>query len=190
MDEAAGHYPGTVVNVGSENVRLEREFEQAVRASADLAVRVAFSVLRQREDAEEVAQEAFARAYVRFHEIREPEHFRAWIVRVTWRLAIDRWRSDRRRQAREQIAPGVAAVADAEALAMAAERSATIWEAIDDLPDKLRMVIVLSALEGHDVREVARLLAIPEGTVKSRLFLARKGLAQRLTCLANGSAKP
>ncbi len=188
MDEAAGHYPGIFVNVGPD--AFEREFEEAVRAAADLAVRVAFSVLRQREDAEEVAQEAFVRAYRRFRELREPEHFRAWIVRVTWRIAIDRWRSDRRRQAREQTAIGAAAVADAEALAMAAERSATIWEAIDDLPDKLRMVIVLSALQGHDVREVARLLAIPEGTVKSRLFLARKGLAQRLKCLANGSAKP
>jgi DNA-directed RNA polymerase specialized sigma24 family protein len=47
----------------------------------------------------------------------------------------------------------------------------------------------LSAVEGHEVRDVARLLRIPEGTVKSRLFLARKGLAQRLRCLANDSAK-
>jgi DNA-directed RNA polymerase specialized sigma24 family protein len=41
----------------------------------------------------------------------------------------------------------------------------------------------LGAIHGHDVREVAQLLDVPEGTVKSRLFLARKGLAQRLQCL-------
>jgi RNA polymerase sigma-70 factor, ECF subfamily len=180
MDETAGYLPGMVVSADRD---LECEFERAVRLSADLAVRVAFSVLRQREDAEEVAQEAFARASRQFHALREPQHFRAWIVRVTWRIAIDRWRADRRREAREQHAPRVM-TASAEELAMAADRSARLWKAIDELPEKLRIVIVLSALEGHDVGEVARLLEIPEGTVKSRLFLARKGLAKRLRCLA------
>jgi len=46
-------------------------------------------------------------------------------------------------------------------------------------------VIVLCAIQGYDIREVARLLDLPEGTVKSRLFLARKDLAQRLQCLVN-----
>ena len=52
--------------------------------------------------------------------------------------------------------------------------------AVDALPEKLRVVTLLAALEGHDVRAVARLLALPEGTVKSRLHLARKALALRL----------
>ena len=60
---------------------------------------------------------------------------------------------------------------------------ARLWQAIDALPEKLRIVIVLAAIHGHDVREAAQLLGLPEGTVKSRLFLARKGLAQRLQCL-------
>jgi len=188
MDEAAG-YPGLLVTVGSDDIAIEREFEQAVQATADLAIRVAYSVLRQREDAEEVAQEAFARAYPRFRELRDPAHFRAWIVRVTWRTAIDRWRADRRRQAREQVAAGTSAGATAEQLASEAQRSDRLWRAIDELPEKLRIVIVLCALRGHDVQEVATLLGIPEGTVKSRLFLARKGLAERLRCLANDSAK-
>jgi RNA polymerase sigma-70 factor, ECF subfamily len=189
MNEAADPYPGLVVSADDDEIRLEREFEQAVRAASDLAIRVAFSVVRQREDAEDIAQEAFARAYARFRELREPARFRGWIVRVAWRLAIDRWRADRRRQAREQVvgesaAPG----ATAEELAAERQRSARLWQAIDELPGKLRLVIVLCAVQGHDVQEVARLLEIPEGTVKSRLFLARKGLAERLTCLANDSA--
>jgi RNA polymerase sigma-70 factor, ECF subfamily len=187
MDEAAGRFPGILMSVDRA---LEREFEEAVRQSSDLAVRVAFSVLRQREDAEEIAQEAFARACARFTSLREPDDFRRWIVRVTWRLAIDRWRANRRRQAREAAANSGTGVTTAEQLAVDAERSSRLWNAIDELPEKLRLVIVLSALEGHDVREVARLVGIPEGTVKSRLFLARKGLAQRLRCLANDSTKP
>jgi RNA polymerase sigma-70 factor, ECF subfamily len=65
------------------------------------------------------------------------------------------------------------------------ERAARLWQAIDQLPEKLRLAIVLSAIEGYDVREVSRLLQLPEGTVKSRLFLARKELARSLQCLAN-----
>jgi len=187
MHEAAGHYPGILVSLDGA---LEREFDLLVRETADLAVRVAFSVVRQREDAEEVAQEAFARAYRRFAELREPDRFRAWMIRVTWRLAIDRWRADRRRQKREQQARADPPAATAEALAIEAERSARLWQALDRLPEKLRIVMVLSALQGHDVREIARLLAIPEGTVRSRLFLARKELARRLRCLASDTGRP
>ena len=57
---------------------------------------------------------------------------------------------------------------------------AALWTAIDALPEKLRVVIVLASIEGHDVREVAALLRVPEGTVKSRLFLARQRLKEAL----------
>ena len=184
MNEAARSYPGILVTADDA---LERAFEQQVRRCSDLAVRVAFSVLRRREDAEEVAQEAFARAYARFRTLETPEQFRAWIVRVTWRLAIDRWRADRRRQAREHAAMPTAPEATTEEVVERDRRSSLLWAAIEALPEKLRIVIVLSALEGNDVHEVARLLGLPEGTVKSRLFLARKRLAERLKCLANDS---
>ena len=189
MNEAAGHYPGLLVSVDKDELALDREFEQAVRASSDLAVRVAFSVLRRREDAEDVAQEAFARAYVQFQKLRELPRFRGWIVRATWRLAIDRWRADRRRQTREQESIERLSAVSTEQLAVERQRSARLWQAIDELPEKLRQAIVLCAMQEHDVQDVARLLQIPEGTVKSRLFLARKALAERLTCLANDSAK-
>jgi RNA polymerase sigma-70 factor (ECF subfamily) len=70
-------------------------------------------------------------------------------------------------------------------LSLSRERATHVWRAIDGLPEKLRVVIVLCAIEGHDIREVSRLLEIPEGTVKSRLFLARKALSESLRCLKN-----
>src|SRR6266850_4248304 len=85
----------------SANEELERDFDARLVESATLAFRVAFSVLRHREDAEDVAQEAFAKAYRSFRQLRDRNRFRAWLVRMTWRLAIDQLRSDRRREARE-----------------------------------------------------------------------------------------
>lgn len=188
MQESAGRYhPGVLVSAGRS---LEREFEDRLRESSALAVRVAYSVLRQRQDAEDVAQEAFARAYSRFAAgLRDPVRFRGWIVRVSWRLAIDRWRSDRRRSAREDRAEIPARAETAEELADESRRAARLWKAIDALPEKLRIVIVLAAIEGHDVKEIGELLGIPAGTVKSRMFLARKALAEKLTCLANHSTR-
>ena len=164
---------------------LDREFEQRLRECSSLAVRVAYSVLRQKQDAEDVAQDAFARAYVKFAQLRDRDRFRAWLVRMTWRLALDRRRSDKRRLTRETVIAAEAAPHTAEDEAIAGERAARLWEAIDALPEKLRITIVLSAIEGYDVREVARVLGLPEGTVKSRLFLARKGLAESLQCLTS-----
>jgi RNA polymerase sigma factor (sigma-70 family) len=180
MNEWAGGFSGTLVSLDGV---LEREFEDRLRESTTLAFRVAYGVLRNRQDAEDVAQEAFAKAHRKFRQLRDRDRFRAWLVRMTWRLAIDRWRADRRRTIREQSVE-MPTVVTTEDVAVARERSAHLYRAIDALPEKLRVVVVLAAIEGHDLREVARLLNVPEGTVKSRLFLARKGLAESLRCLA------
>jgi RNA polymerase sigma factor (sigma-70 family) len=177
MQEYVDRLAGGLVAVEPE---LEREFEARLVESSTLAFRVAFAVLRHRQDAEDVSQEAFVKAYRNFRQLRERDRFRAWLVRMTWRLAIDRQRAERRRTVREMDhAAPVAVPSTAETLA-ARERTAQLWLAIDALPDKLRVVIVLAAMEGHDVREVARLLDLPEGTVKSRLFLARRRLKEQL----------
>jgi len=193
VDRVAGGF--AAVN----NDALEREFEARLTESSTLAFRVAYGVLRHRQDAEDVAQEAFVKAYRSFNQLRDRDRFRAWLVRLTWRLAIDRQRGDRRRAARERGSEGLrhrragaqgfspATSPVAEGFSPAAiediaerERAAHLWAAIDSLPDKLRIVIVLAGIEGHDTSEVARLLDVPQGTVKSRLFLARQRLKEQL----------
>lgn len=156
----------------------EREFADIAGESSTLAFRVAWSVLRDRADAEEIAQEALLRAHHHFRRLRERERFRAWLVRVTWRLALDRMRAARRRERRETEA-GREAIA-AAGRAKSREFYFALAEEIERLPRKLRKVMILAAVQGYDVREVARLLDIPEGTVKSRLFLARKRLMEKL----------
>ena len=163
----------------SMDAELEREFEAHLLESSTLIFRVAYSVLRHRQDAEDVAQETCVRAHRRFHQLRDRDRFRSWVVRVTWRLAMDHLRSVKRRVTREhqhmQVLPRTT-----EESAMHAERAQQLWAAIDELSEKLRIVVVLSAMDGHDIREVSRLLDLPEGTVKSRLHAARQQLKERL----------
>src|SRR5574339_647154 len=129
MHERADRLAGNFVTVDEA---LAREFEARLVESSTLAFRVAFGVLRHREDAEDVAQEAFAKAYRSFRSLRDRDRFRAWLVRMTWRLAIDRVRSNRRRNTYEQAVdepPDAGVGPDVEAR----ERHARLWEAIDRL---------------------------------------------------------
>jgi RNA polymerase sigma-70 factor (ECF subfamily) len=176
MHERADRLVGGFVGVDHD---LEREFEARLVESSTLAFRVAYSVLRHRQDAEDVAQDAFAKAYRNFRQLRDRDRFRAWLARMTWRLAIDRCRALRRHPTVELDAHDPGGPSTAETVEER-DRAEQLWRAIDALPEKLRLVIVLASIEGHDVKEVAALLGLPQGTVKSRLFSARQRLKEQL----------
>lgn len=171
----------------SEDDALGQEFEARLRDSSSLAFRVAYGVLRQRQDAEDVAQEALVRAYERMGSLRDRERFRAWLVRITWRAALDWKRAAARRGRRDRAAVAEEGPRSAEDLAMRRQHQQVVWQAVDALSEKLRLVVVLAAIEGHDLREVAALVGTSEGTVKSRLHRARKQLAESLRWLRDGT---
>ncbi len=165
-----------------------REFEERLAECGPLAYRVARGVLRNTADAEDIAQEALLRAYSKFDRLRDRNRFRAWLVRIAFRLALDRLRSGKRRELRDTLwsqperqPPG----ATAEDLAVSNEFQAHLESALAELPEKLRLVLLLAAMEGHTIDEIASMLGISTGTVKSRIFYARRQLAEKLQCHAN-----
>jgi len=167
---------------------IRREFEQRLAECGPLAYRVARGVLRNSADAEDVAQEALLRAYRRFEHLRDRNRFRAWLVRIAFRLALDRLRSAKRRELRDTLwsqpehhPPAV----NAEDLAALNEFQTHLDVALAELPKKLRLVLLLAAMEGHTIDEIASMLGISTGTVKSRIFYARRQLAEKLRCHAN-----
>jgi RNA polymerase sigma-70 factor (ECF subfamily) len=177
MQEYVHRLPDTLTEVADE---LDREFERLLVESSLLAFRVAYGVLRHREDADDVAQEAFIKAHRNFRRLRDRASFRAWLVRLTWRLALDRQRANRRRTNRDAEHSRSMPAAVSSDPAIVNERADHVWRAIDELPDKLRLPLVLAGIEGHDIREISRLLGLPEGTVKSRLFHARGRMKESL----------
>src|SRR2546429_8063949 len=80
-----------------------REFEEHLAECGPLAYPVARGVLRNSADAEDVAQEALLRAYRSFDRLRDRDRFRAWLVRISFRLGLDRLRSAKRREVRDVL---------------------------------------------------------------------------------------
>lgn len=165
---------------------LEREFQSRLVECSTLAFRVALGVLRNRTEAEDAAQEAMLRAYREFHRLRDPGSFKSWLVRIAWRSAIDHQRAGRRRMNHEQTVAtndaheSASRARSAEEVAASREFEQRLGKAMDELPEKLRMVLVMAGIEGYNAREMAVLLSLPEATVKSRIRLARARLAERL----------
>lgn len=154
------------------------DFEQQLRDCQRLVFRVAYAVLNDRADAEEVAQDVFLQAYRKLTTLSEAGKFRAWVARMSWRLAINRQRAAARTRRRETSwwrwsAPRPPSV---EKLAAEREMHSRLRAEIERLPEKLRAVLLLSAVDELDTREIAAVLEIPEGTVRSRMHLARKQL--------------
>jgi RNA polymerase sigma-70 factor (ECF subfamily) len=192
MQELVLIQPGSTLR--SESAReaaqseTRREFEERLAECGPLAYRVARSVLRNSADAEDVAQEALLRAYRSFDRLRDRNRFRAWLVRISFRIALDRLRSAKRRDQRDILWSQPAhhpPAATAEYLAASSEFQLHLDRALAELPEKLRLALLLAAMDGHTIDEISALLAIPVGTVKSRIFIARKQLAEKLRCHVN-----
>ena len=184
----AGRTVGDELEQRAAQADTRREFEERLAECGPLAYRVARGVLRNTADAEDVAQEALLRAYSKFDRLRDRNRFRAWLVRIAFRLALDRLRSGKRRELRDTLwsqperqPPGTTA----EDLAVSNEFQAHLESALAELPEKLRLVLLLAAMEGHTIDEIASMLGISTGTVKSRIFYARRQLAEKLQCHAN-----
>jgi RNA polymerase sigma-70 factor (ECF subfamily) len=150
------------------------DFERFYAAAFGRIAGQLFVVTGDLQEAEDVTQEAFARASVRWSRLRTYDLPEAWVRRVALRLATDRFRQARRRLAalrRLNPEPRVPAVS-VEALALAEELRA--------LPLAWRKAIVLHHLVGMPVEEAARTLGVPPGTVKTWLARGRRALAARL----------
>src|SRR5229473_3099688 len=192
MQELVLVQPGRTVGdeLEHEAAQADRrcEFEKHLTDCGPLAYRVARGVLRNTADAEDVAQEALLRAYRQFERLRDRNRFRAWLVRIAFRLALDRLRSGKRRQQRDTLwsqPEYQPSATNAEDLAASNEFQAHLENALAELPEKLRLVLLLAAMEGHTIDEIAAMLGISTGTVKSRIFYARRQLAEKLRCHAN-----
>lgn len=150
-----------------------------------------YGMLRNREDARDVAQDAFVKAFHRLDSFRLESSFYTWLYRIAMNLAIDLVRKRKRRPTssfEEEIATrdadgGMSELHQGAGPRKVLERKRLykrIMDAVDSLPDDQKQAILLRELEGLSYKEIADIMGIPEGTVMSRLFYARKKLQKLL----------
>lgn len=150
-----------------------------------------YGMVRNREDARDITQEVFVKAYDSLESFRLESSFYTWIYRIAMNRAIDFVRKRKRKESagfEEGIATrdgdgDIADVHHTESPSRLLERKrlyARIMDAVEKLPEDQRQAILLRELEGLSYKEIAEVMEIPEGTVMSRLYYARKKLQKLL----------
>jgi RNA polymerase sigma-70 factor (ECF subfamily) len=172
---------GTTLADEESFARCEERFAALVNRQSRFVFRVAYAVLRNSHDAEDVAQEVFLKLY-RSRGWNKIEDERAYLSRVTWRVAVDRQpKGSRRHDALDAESPSHAETP--EQAALHANWAAVVHRLMDALPEELRQPLALSAVDDLKSFEIAKILGIPEGTVRTRLMKARDVLKQKLSRL-------
>jgi RNA polymerase sigma-70 factor (ECF subfamily) len=145
---------------------------------------IAWGIVRNAHDAEDLAQEAFVRAYENIGRFRVDEPFGPWIFRITTNLALDLLKH-RKRVRHEEITESEPAERRdrADLPARSNEIARRIDEALDELPEMQAIVARLHLVEQFEHREIAAMTGLSEGTIRSHLSLARGKLKEKLADL-------
>jgi RNA polymerase sigma-70 factor (ECF subfamily) len=157
-------------------------FEALVVAHQHRVFGVALRMLRNRAEAEEIAQEVFLRVHRAIGEFRGDAKLSTWLYAIASRLCLGRLQAGERRLVREgeESLERLRADADPAAHVERAELEAALQRAIDALPAERRIVVVLRDVEGLAYEDIAAALELPLNTVRSRLHRARLDLKEKL----------
>ncbi len=185
-----------MIDLRRQSDRTRAEFESLVQQHLDTLYAAALRLTRDGKDAEDLVQDAVLRAYRFFDKFERGTNFRAWIFKILTNTFINRYR----RVVKERSlvdGPETEAVTEQFVSREAAEQAADperhfldqlvsddVVKAIDALPIDFRMVVILADLQEFSYKEIADILAIPVGTVMSRLFRGRRLLEKALLAYA------
>ena len=156
-------------------------FAALVGRYSPLVHSIALSATGERQAAEELAQEAFCRAYAGLDGLRDPAKFRSWLWGIARRVCLD-WRRGRARNRETQdVSTAVVTSTDDPARdAVMAEQRTRVRQAVDELPEKYRVIVQLRHLQGLPYRRIAALAGLSLSGVSNRLAAAREMLRVKL----------
>lgn len=168
----------------------QNAFGEIVEMYKDKVFQISYRMLGNRHEAEDIAQEAFLRAYVNIQSYNKEFKFSTWLYRITTNLCIDRIRKKKPDYYLDAEVAGTDGLTmysqipsklrlpedDVESL----ELQDTIQKEIMKLPEKYRSVIVLKYIEELSLKEISEILDMPLGTVKTRIHRGREALRKRL----------
>jgi RNA polymerase sigma-70 factor (ECF subfamily) len=183
MERATAHDDDPLERRAIEQVRNgdRGAYDYLVSKYMKRVVSIAWNIIRNPHDAEDLAQEAFVKAYESIGRFRSGEPFGPWIYRIVTNLALDvlKHRSRFRHEELHDTEPALRRDA-ADLHAETSEIARRIDRALQSLPEMQRVVARLSLVEDFDHDEIAKMMKLSEGTVRSHLSLARKKLREQL----------
>lgn len=148
-------------------------FELLVQAQTDTLYRVSMVMLKNEQDAQDAVQEAILIAYRSRHTLRAEHYFGTWLTRI---LINECKKQLRQRKHYADLGDSLPEIASRDNPYLSVE----IGDAIDRLPEGLRLIVILFYVEDYSIEEISRTLMIPKGTVKSRLYRARAMMRDHL----------
>jgi len=167
--------------------------ETLVADHSRMVFRIAYSILRNHHDAEDAAQECFLRVWKQKDRLSEVSNPKTWLARIAWTTALDKRRAGHKTVSLNDAELGqelMESLSDSAPIAdeQLAERQnqQLLQRLIAGLPDDLAQTLELSTVQELNSGEIAEVMKIPEGSVRTRLFRARKQLKEKLTVLLEG----
>jgi RNA polymerase sigma-70 factor (ECF subfamily) len=174
----------------SDSARSAEDFEKTALPHLDACFRLAVRLTGNKEDAEDLVQEAYLRAYRFFHRFEPGTNFKAWIFKVLFNIFLNesRKRSNKNETVaspnleflseRMAIKQGHQRSNDPERAAIKSQMVEVLQKALKGLPEEFRVVVHLADVEGCNYKEIASIVGCPMGTVMSRLHRGRRLLRE------------
>jgi RNA polymerase sigma-70 factor (ECF subfamily) len=167
--------------------------EILVAEHSRMVFRIAYSILRNHHDAEDAVQECFLRVWKHKDRLHEVSNAKTWLARIAWTTALDKWRAGRKMVSLDDGEPGAELMESLSSGTPAADeqlverqKQQLLQRLIAGLPDDLGQTLELSTVQELNSAEIAEVMKIPEGSVRTRLFRARKQLKEKLAVLLEG----
>lgn len=172
-----------------QNKEFKESFEDNLLQHIDSLFNFAFRLTRNREQAEDLVQEASLRGFKAYHKFAEGTNFKAWMFTILRNTYINAYRKRSREPVKVNYEEVENFVSLPEVTGFEEELfSEVLQQSLDQLPEELRTTLMLFYVEGLSYKEISEVMKCPVGTVMSRLFMARQCMKKKMIQLAqNGS---
>lgn len=168
-------------------------FERLVRKYEKYVCTTVYSVVRNYDDSFDVAQEVFLKLYHNIGSFKGESSFSSWLYRIAKNTALDFLRKEKKNRNNVSLyvensdgeeaeidIPDTSASSNPEQTAVKNEAKDIIYNALDEISDEHKEIIILRDIDGYTYEEISEMLGLEYGTVKSRLFRARESLRKKL----------
>ena len=170
----------------------KKRFERDALQYMNQLYAAAMRYTKNPEDAQDLVQDTYAKAYTSFHQFEPGTNLKAWLYRVLTTTFINTYRKDQRRPQTSdseledwQIAEASSHTSDqgksSQDVVLENLPDSDIKNALAEIPEEFRMAVYLADVEGFSYKEIAEIVGVPAGTVMSRLHRGRKQLREKLT---------